>query len=228
MVLRSSRRSFLQPTRIMGRPWQKCRTSEIHYRMSAYSVHFTPKHFLCFGGRRHPPSPGRCRANRGSPQRNRSESHVSRGMREDGDGHNLPGQQYPKGRAQRACYQPRHRRRSSRRLWGRRPGGNKVRLSIMNYAFLRIFLGIEMWFRGSELRVWIRAYLGEGALGENTVNFSQTAEPKQWKKEVGGSALNEGATFNTHMSRQVLPQAPSPTMTSLRRISAILIRNESV
>lgn len=30
-------------------------------------------------------------------------------MREDGDGRNLPGQQYPKGRARRACYQPRHR-----------------------------------------------------------------------------------------------------------------------
>lgn len=46
--------------------------------------------------------------------------------------------------------------------------------------------------------------------------------------EVGVSALNKGATFGTHMSRQVLPQAPSPTMTSLRRISAILIRNKSV
>jgi hypothetical protein len=41
----------LQPTRIIGRPWQKCRTSEIHYgSTSAYSVRFTPKHFLRFGG----------------------------------------------------------------------------------------------------------------------------------------------------------------------------------
>jgi hypothetical protein len=31
MVFWSYRRSFLQPTRMMGRPWQKCRTSEIHY-----------------------------------------------------------------------------------------------------------------------------------------------------------------------------------------------------
>lgn len=30
-VLGSYRRSFLQPTRMMGRPWQKWRTSEIHY-----------------------------------------------------------------------------------------------------------------------------------------------------------------------------------------------------
>lgn len=106
-----------------------------------YVSTFGPLHtqtFLCFGicnrEIRHPPSPGRCRANRVSPQRNRSGSHVSRGMREDGDGRNLPGQQYPKERARRACYQPRHRRRSSRRLWGRRPDGNKVRLSFLNYA----------------------------------------------------------------------------------------------
>ena len=42
-------------------------------------------------------------------------------MREDGDGHNLPDQQYPKGPVQRACHQPRHRRHSSRKRWGRRP-----------------------------------------------------------------------------------------------------------
>ena len=30
IVFWSKRRSFLQPTRIMGRPWQKCSTSEIH------------------------------------------------------------------------------------------------------------------------------------------------------------------------------------------------------
>jgi hypothetical protein len=42
-------------------------------------------------------------------------------MRAGGDGRNLPGQQYPRGRARRACRPPRHRRRSSRRRWGRRP-----------------------------------------------------------------------------------------------------------
>jgi hypothetical protein len=30
IVFWSKRRSFLHPTRMMGRPWQKCRTSEIH------------------------------------------------------------------------------------------------------------------------------------------------------------------------------------------------------
>lgn len=106
-------------------------------------------------------------------------------MREDGDGHNLPGQQYPKERARRACYQPRHRRRSSRRLWGRRPDGNKCQIIHHELCFWRIFLGIGTWFRESELRVWIGAYLGEGALGENTVNFSQTAEPKEQMQRLG-------------------------------------------
>jgi hypothetical protein len=35
----------------------------------------------------------------------------------------------------------------------------------------------------------------------------------------GGSG--EDGMIGTYMSRQVFPQAPSPTMTSLRRISAI-------
>jgi hypothetical protein len=30
IVFWSNRKSFLQPTRMMGRPWQKCSTSEIH------------------------------------------------------------------------------------------------------------------------------------------------------------------------------------------------------
>jgi hypothetical protein len=34
MVLASNRRSFLQPTRMMGRPEQKCSTSEIHWETS--------------------------------------------------------------------------------------------------------------------------------------------------------------------------------------------------
>ena len=37
------------------------------------------------------------------------------------DGHNLPGQQYPIGRAQHAFHQPQHRQHSSRRQLGHRP-----------------------------------------------------------------------------------------------------------
>ena len=35
IVFWSYLRSFLQPTRMIGRPWQKCRTSEIHYNGTA-------------------------------------------------------------------------------------------------------------------------------------------------------------------------------------------------
>lgn len=37
MVLGSWRRSFLQPTRMIGRPAQKWRTSEIHYEIRKYT-----------------------------------------------------------------------------------------------------------------------------------------------------------------------------------------------
>lgn len=38
IVFWSKRRSFLHPTRMMGRPWQKCRTSEIHYVLGQWLV----------------------------------------------------------------------------------------------------------------------------------------------------------------------------------------------
>lgn len=43
-------------------------------------------------------------------------------MREVAAYRNLPGQQYPIGLVPRASHRLRHRRRSSRRQWGRRPG----------------------------------------------------------------------------------------------------------
>jgi hypothetical protein len=60
----------------------------------------------------------------------------------------------------------------------------------------------------------------EGALGEDTAQDVSTCT--QRGSSDGGSALIrfEGAN-NTYMSRQVFPQAPSPTMTSFRRISAM-------
>ena len=42
-------------------------------------------------------------------------------MTRDEGGRNLLDQQYPKEQAQRACHRPRHRRRSSRKRWGRTP-----------------------------------------------------------------------------------------------------------
>lgn len=39
IVLASYLKSFLHPTRMMGRPWQKCRTSEIHYTLISEGRH---------------------------------------------------------------------------------------------------------------------------------------------------------------------------------------------
>jgi hypothetical protein len=43
MVLGSCRRSFLQPTRMIGRPWQKWRTSEIHCGRACQNM-YVPVH----------------------------------------------------------------------------------------------------------------------------------------------------------------------------------------
>jgi len=39
IVFWSKRKSFLQPTRMMGRPWQKCRTSEIHCAIVSHQLY---------------------------------------------------------------------------------------------------------------------------------------------------------------------------------------------
>lgn len=66
------------------------------------------------------------------------------------------------------------------------------------------------------------ADLGESALGEDAVEKRMSAADQEVRDERRRrgrcSRANGGAT---HMRRQVFPQAPSPTITSLRRISAI-------
>ena len=42
IVFWSYLKSFLQPTRMMGRPWQKCRTSEIHCAKQPISMRHSP------------------------------------------------------------------------------------------------------------------------------------------------------------------------------------------
>jgi hypothetical protein len=56
----------------------------------------------------------------------------------------------------------------------------------------------------------------EGALGEDS------ARPGGLAHTMEEAAAHEGTTGSTYMSRQVFPHAPSPTMTSLRRSSAIV------
>ncbi len=52
-------------------------------------------------------------------------------------------------------------------------------------------------------------YLREGALGEDAIDHVSTHHLFR-------------SMITTYIRRQVLPQAPSPTMTSLRRISAMV------
>jgi hypothetical protein len=56
----------------------------------------------------------------------------------------------------------------------------------------------------------------EGALGEHS------ARERRLASVIEVEAAHEGRTGLTYMSKQVFPQAPSPTMTSLRRSSAMV------
>lgn len=61
--------------------------------------------------------------------------------------------------------------------------------------------------------------LREGTLGEDTI-----IEKDPVSVYEKAPSNQDGQMKSTYIKRQVLPQAPSPTMTSLRRISAILTR----
>jgi hypothetical protein len=74
----------------------------------------------------------------------------------------------------------------------------------------------ELRLEGSP--VWERIpYFGECALGEDSAASIKLA----WKENAGD------ANRISYINRQVFPQAPSPTMTSLRRISAMMMANLS-
>jgi len=65
ITLGSRRRSFLQATKIIGRPGQKCMTSEIHCTTTSAGK-------VIESGAQHVPSPERCPASQGSQWRSRS------------------------------------------------------------------------------------------------------------------------------------------------------------
>lgn len=67
--------------------------------------------------------------------------------------------------------------------------------------------------RSSDL--W-KGTLGKYAGGAKTGSVINSIAVRRWWK-------HKESGWDTYISRQVFPQAPSPTMTSLRRISAILM-----
>ena len=71
--------------------------------------------------------------------------------------------------------------------------------------------------RGSRI-----ADLWKGTLGEDTDEQARSQQSGSTEASCITAAVS--GKRGTYMSRQVFPQAPSPTMTSLRRISAMLDR----
>lgn len=75
------------------------------------------------------------------------------------------------------------------------------------------------------------SYLGESALGENTVIWVsikmndgqlQAGEKSRGSDCISSRRRGRERGDGTHINKHVFPQAPSPTMTSFRRSSAIL------
>ena len=62
-----------------------------------------------------------------------------------------------------------------------------------------------------------KAYLWESSFGEDTA-----AGLAYTLVVMVAAELDARRLMGTHINKQVLPQAPSPTMTSFRRISAIV------
>ena len=148
---------------------------------------------------------------------------MSRGKTRDEDGRNLPDQQYPKELIRHACYRPRHRRRSSRRRWGHRPKYSKIRQTdfvSLNCNATRLESTWSRWIAGGEGAV--TANLWEGSLGKDTIEIN-VSPYSVWNLQDDKSQHDRVEGRLTYIKRQVLPQAPSPTITSLRRISAIFL-----
>jgi hypothetical protein len=77
---------------------------------------------------------------------------------------------------------------------------------------MALMRGCRHWLRGCADRGLgvVATNLRESTLGEDTDGIVSSIQVVSRCMKIG-----------TYMSRQVFPQAPSPTMTSLRRISAI-------
>lgn len=172
------------------------------------------------------PSPGRYQGSLASRQQNRSESHVNLGTTEGAADRNLPDQPYPRELARRACRRLRHRQRSSRTRLGRRPS-EWIRVSESRHETAIGSKASRCCNRASSDEQIDTGRAGDTRTSGN-VPFEKTLHrlsARQIPGQAGDKELvvSSGAMDNAHINRHVFPQAPSPTMTSLRRISAMLL-----
>ena len=127
IVFWSYRRSFLHPTRMIGRPWQKCSTSDIHCTKHRISLPFSSVAMrprcssIFFVDGSIVPSPARYPGNRASQRQSRWGWHGCRDMKADGDGRNLLVPPYPIRLIRHVSHRPRHRQHSFQKRWERRP-----------------------------------------------------------------------------------------------------------
>lgn len=70
IIFGSLRRSFLHPTRMIGRFWQKCRTSDIHYKAAIFGTNVSVL-IRSSASSRHSPSPARCLMNQDCRQQSK-------------------------------------------------------------------------------------------------------------------------------------------------------------
>ncbi len=71
-------------------------------------------------------------------------------------------------------------------------------------------------------------HLREGTLGEDAAENTEVSRRCRSQIETVQMVVDQSIRRRpTHIKRQVFPQAPSPTMTSLRRISAILLSHRT-
>lgn len=85
--------------------------------------------------------------------------------------------------------------------------------------------------QGAKLKLREPTYLREGTLGENTGSRSESVRRRVDHEEMAAKRQRcpptdpgrTGEAKGTHISKQVLPQAPSPTMTSFLRSSAAMV-----
>lgn len=140
-------------------------------------------------------------------------------MTMDEGGRSLPGQLYPTGPIRRAFHRLRHRQRSSRRQLGHTPKLTSISL--------QLYVHLMQWdrqIRGGSLSQEVLRLEGSLAHARDSIPLGKCPWRRHWQEKVSmwkhlRARERKGRNY---INKQVFPQAPSPTMTSLRRISAMM------